>query len=99
VVRGGAAQTAGLSPGDEILALGGRRVDEGSLRERLRRLRPGARTALTIARRERLKELSVTLQAPAPEPLELFPQPDATDEARRLAARWLGPAAALLWPP
>jgi predicted metalloprotease with PDZ domain len=98
VLRGGAGHAAGLSPGDEVLALAGRRVDEHALRERLRRGRPGTATTLTTARRERVQEVPVTLQAPPPEPPEVHPRPDATAEEKRLAVRWLGPAAARLWP-
>lgn len=59
VLRGGAAERAGLAPGDELLALAGwrlRRLDDA-----LRLLRPGEPAELLVARDQRVLPLALTL--------------------------------------
>jgi predicted metalloprotease with PDZ domain len=61
VLRGGAGERAGLSPGDEVLALDGwrlRRLDDAQ-----RLLAPGQSARLLVARDQRL--LTLTLERPA----------------------------------
>jgi predicted metalloprotease with PDZ domain len=61
VLRGGAGERAGLSPGDEVLALDGwrlRRLDDAQ-----RLLAPGHAASLLVARDQRL--LTLTLVRPA----------------------------------
>ncbi|CAN5741366.1 PDZ domain-containing protein [soil metagenome] len=63
VLRGGAAERAGLSAGDEVLAIAGwrlRRLDEA-----LRLLTPGVEAPLLVARDQRVLSLSLTLPANA----------------------------------
>ncbi|MEO7150654.1 MAG: PDZ domain-containing protein [Burkholderiaceae bacterium] len=64
VLRGGAAEQAGLAAGDELIALGDwrlRRLDDA-----LRLLADAAPTPLLVARDQRLLRLSLTLPPPAP---------------------------------
>jgi predicted metalloprotease with PDZ domain len=61
VLTSGPARAAGISAGDELLALDGFRVDESSLRDRLRDYRPGDVVSLAIFRRDELVQLPVTL--------------------------------------
>lgn len=61
VLRGGAAEQAGLSSGDELIAVRGwrlRRLDDA-----MRLLHPGQPAALLAARDQRLVELTLTLPA------------------------------------
>lgn len=63
VLRGGAAEQAGLSPGDELIAVRGwrlRRLDDA-----MRLLQPGQPAALLASRDQRLVELTLTLPAEA----------------------------------
>jgi predicted metalloprotease with PDZ domain len=97
VLRDSAAERAGLSPGDEIVAIDGRRVDDGSLRKRLEARKPGERVELLYARREWVRSASVVLAEPPAESYEIAPAPNASDEARALGAAWLGPDAESFW--
>jgi predicted metalloprotease with PDZ domain len=99
VLRGGAADAAGIAPGDELIAIDGRRVDEPGLRERLKHRRPGDTVQILYARRDEVATLSVTLAEPAPEAIEIVAIPDASPEARALGEAWLGQGAASLWSP
>ncbi len=61
VLRGGAAEAAGLAPGDELLAVAGwrlRRLDDAA-----RVLVPGLPTTLLVARDQRVLSLSLSLPA------------------------------------
>ncbi len=63
VLRGGAAERAGLSVGDELLALNGWRVRR--LEDGLRVIRPGVAATLLVARDQRVVSLPLTLPADA----------------------------------
>lgn len=84
------AQAAGLSPGDEIIALDGFRVTtEADARSLAGALKPGDRIELAVFRRARLLRLPVTL-GPAPATrYEIVGLPDAGAAAARYQA-WLG---------
>jgi predicted metalloprotease with PDZ domain len=99
VLRGSAAESAGLAPGDEIIALDGRRLDEPGLRERLRHRKPGETVALLYSRREQVASLDATLAEPAPEGWELYALAEASPDARALGEAWLGAGAGALWSP
>ncbi|MEI7447054.1 MAG: PDZ domain-containing protein [Burkholderiales bacterium] len=62
---GGAAQRAGLSAGDAIVAVDGLRVDEKSLKTLLGRRRAGEVVEVHAFRRDELVRVEVTLEAPA----------------------------------
>jgi predicted metalloprotease with PDZ domain len=83
------AWEAGLSPDDEILAIDGFRVPPRELTERLQALRPGRRSSLLVARRERLLELPVTFGEKPEETWKLEVDPEATEEQRAHLAAWL----------
>ena len=90
VLRGGAAEQAGLAPGDELLAVAGWRVRR--LEDALRVLSPGVSAALLVARDQRVLTLPLLLPAvAAPGPgavaLALAPQPPKVAAALRKA--WL----------
>ncbi len=59
VLRGGAAERAGLCAGDELLAVNGWRIRR--LEDATRVLKPGAAATLLVARDQRVLELSLTL--------------------------------------
>ncbi len=63
VFDGGAAQLAGLSAGDAIIAVDGLRITGATLDRRLRTYAPGTRVELTTFRRDDLMTFPVTLQA------------------------------------
>ena len=85
VLRGGAAERAGLSVGDEVLALQGwrlRRLDDA-----LRLLLPDTPATLLVARDQRVLSLSLTLPAAA--------APAGAGVTLKQAAKPAAPAAAL----
>jgi len=95
-----AAHGAGLSPGDEIIAVDGLRcANDAELRGLLALRRPGDRVELALFRRNRLVRLEVILAESPPTKWEIAGVTDAsTDTAARYRA-WLGephPGAAVI---
>jgi predicted metalloprotease with PDZ domain len=89
---GQAAQRAGLSAGDTLVAIDGLRVDERAVKALLARRRPGERLRVHAFRRDELLECELALDAPPAleASLTLAPRPGA--RATRLLAQWLGAA-------
>ena len=64
--NGGPAETAGVSPGDELIALDGLRANVSGSDTRVRRYRPGDKSELTVFRGDELLTLAlVWSEAPA----------------------------------
>ena len=63
VFDGGAAQAAGLSAGDIVIAVDGLRVTGATLERRIKGHAVGDRLALAVFRRDELMQFEVTLQA------------------------------------
>ncbi len=61
--EGGSAQIAGLSPGDQLIAVDGLRLNLGQLEQRLLRAQPGDRWQLHAFRRDELHVFELALQA------------------------------------
>lgn len=98
VERGGAAERAGVAPGDELVALGARRVtDPETARNALRRMAAGEVVPLIVARRGRVLGVEATLDPAPPEGVELRVDPEASPDARRLARQWMGDDVTSLW--
>lgn len=91
VLRGSPGALSGVAPGDEIIGFAGRRVDEASLRERLRRgaALAGRPLPLLVARRERLMSLVISPSEAPPDTLEIFRVDGASPAAKLLAEWWL----------
>ncbi len=90
LVDGGAAQAAGLSPGDHMLSLDGIKVTASKLADHLARFDEGDTVSITAFRGDELREFSLTL-GPAPATtcyLELDDGAEPSDLARR--ELWLG---------
>jgi len=64
VLDGGAAQAAGLSAGDTLVAIDGLRVTTGNLDKLLERYRAGDQVRVHAFRRDELREATLTLDAP-----------------------------------
>ncbi|MCB1906403.1 MAG: M61 family metallopeptidase [Rhodocyclaceae bacterium] len=92
VLSGGAAHRAGLSAGDEVLAIDDLRVGREALDAVLRRHRAGDRLRVHAFRRDELRRFEVALDAPALKTVILQGQPRASAAQRRLQAGWLGAA-------
>jgi predicted metalloprotease with PDZ domain len=90
VLRGGAAEQAGLAAGDELLAVAGWRVRR--LDDALRVLTPGVAAPLLVARDQRVLSLALVLPAeaaPSPGAVVLRPAPQPPTAAAALRKAWL----------
>jgi len=92
VVRDGSpASEGGVSAKDEVVAIDGRRVTSASdVDTRVRAMKPGKASMVTLFRDGRLLSLSVTpLLKPAGKP-KLVPMPEASEGQRAAMQSWLG---------
>ena len=90
VLRGGAAERAGLSVGDELLAVAGWRLRR--LEEALRVIEPGVAAPLLVARDQRVLTLSLVLPAELPAgaaAVALKPAAKPAKAAQALRKAWL----------
>jgi predicted metalloprotease with PDZ domain len=94
VHEGGAAQEAGLSAGDVVVAVDGLRATRANLSRLVGERAPGTKLRLHAFRRDELHEFDVVLKAPEPDTVWFSLRPDAEAEERR--RRWLGPRAVSL---
>jgi predicted metalloprotease with PDZ domain len=90
VLRGGAAEVAGIAAGDEILAVAGWRVRR--LEDALRLVVPGEPADWLVARDQRLLTLSLVLpvDASAAAPVQLAADARPGRSAQALREAWLG---------
>lgn len=90
VLDGSAAQAAGISPGDELVAIDRfRATSDGELRSLIAARRPGDTVSIALFRRHRLVELPVTLAAAPPTRFEIAGVADPGPAAARYQA-WIG---------
>jgi predicted metalloprotease with PDZ domain len=89
VLRGGVAETAGLAPGDELLAVAGWRVRR--LDDATRVLAPGRAAPLLVARDQRVLGLTLTLpiDRPGAGGVSLRPAAAPASAAAALRKAWL----------
>lgn len=85
----GPARSAGLAPGDEILAVAGERWTRQSQQKVLQRLELDQPVPLLIARDGDVVELTITPCAPPRDTCYLTIEPDTAAEARSRRERWL----------
>ena len=90
VTRDGAAWRAGLDAGDEIVAVGGTRVEGASVEVTLRGRAPGDTVDVVLARDGRLLTRRVTLDPPRHDRVKLVADRDAPPAARDAFTAWLG---------
>ncbi len=90
VRRGTPAHEAGLNVDDEVVAIDQVRVRADGLNLRLEQYKPGDQVSVTVARRDRLIAVPVTLGADPGRPWRLEVRPDATDDQKRRVAAWVG---------
>jgi predicted metalloprotease with PDZ domain len=89
VYDGGAAQKAGLSAGDVLIAIDGLRVTGSNLDALLSRYVPGAKVEVHAFRRDELRVSQVKLDGPDVSRYKLTPN-DRRASASKARKRWLG---------
>jgi predicted metalloprotease with PDZ domain len=94
VFDGSAAQLAGLSAGDQVVALDGLRASGARLDSLLTRYQPGDRVELLAFRRDQLLRFELHLARRPPAKWKLLVEPNATAGVKRLRTGWLGGAGA-----
>ncbi len=90
VMDDGAAQRAGLSAGDTLVAIGGLKVSANNLDKLLSRYQPGETVTIHAFRRDELLPYEVCLQAPANEKWRLDEAPEPLANGPKLRELWLG---------
>ncbi len=89
VLRGGAAHAAGIDAGDEIVAVGERRVEGSSLDAITSKLSPGTTTEVLVARDGRIRPLKITLEQPRERRTKIVSAGDASEAQKALLKGWL----------
>jgi predicted metalloprotease with PDZ domain len=89
-VRDGAAWRAGLDAGDEIVSIGGLRVEGAGLDAVLRGRTPGETVEVLLARDGRMQGRPVTLDAARADRVKIVAGRDASATARTAFTAWLG---------
>jgi predicted metalloprotease with PDZ domain len=90
VLEGGAAQRAGLNPGDLLVALDRLRVNDRNLRRRLARFEAGERVTATAFRGDELLEVGLVLKAAPLDTCYLVMQENVDAETAKRREAWLG---------
>jgi predicted metalloprotease with PDZ domain len=84
------ARRAGISPGDELVAINGSKVTFASLEKTLAACPPGSPLELALFRRGFLRRVAVTTGTPPPEKYAFTPVEAPDDLARRVYESWVG---------
>jgi len=87
---GGPGRRAGLSPGDELLALDGVKIVAKEFEDLLKRYPPGTGADLSVFRRGILTTVPVTFGRALPEKYQFTSLPDAAPRQRAIYEAWIG---------
>ena len=89
VVAGSPAYDAGVDIGDEIVALNGLRIRSNDLQDRIGEMKPGNKVKLTVIRRDRLREVEITLRVPDVPSYKVTKVEKPTPEQKSIFESWL----------
>jgi len=89
-LTGRPGHTAGLTPGDELVAINGVKVTYAGFDKALEKCPAGTLLDLTIFRRGYLHRLSLVAGAPPPRKFALTPVGDSSPLARQVFCGWIG---------
>ena len=90
VLHGMGGSSAGLIPGDEILAIGNERLTRDRLDSLMSSFSPGEQTSLLVSRRDRIIKLDITLDVAIPDLFEIVLESDFTKRNITRLQRLLG---------
>lgn len=88
--NGGPAELAGISPGDELVALDGLRINLAGCEARTRRYQPGDKSDVTVFRGDELMTMQLRWEEAPADTCYLVQDEEADDEAVERRAAWLG---------
>ncbi|WP_299495536.1 PDZ domain-containing protein [uncultured Shewanella sp.] len=94
VLRDSPAWNAGLTLGDELVAINGLKVTPEELEKRIQDFTAGQTITLTVFQEQQLKAVPVTLAAQPNSPLQLSSVKSPTREQKAFLTAWLG----IEWP-
>jgi len=83
-------RAAGLTPGDEIIAINGARVTYADLEKTLETYPPGTPADITIFRRGFLHRVPLTTGTPPPRKYAFTPMDSPSEVAQRVYESWIG---------
>lgn len=89
------AQRAGLTAGDELLAIDGFRVAAEQWSDRLQNYKPGDQVMIWVFHQDELRSCRVCLAEPIPNRYQVVLQAELTDTQKRNLEHWLGDIAPL----
>jgi predicted metalloprotease with PDZ domain len=89
VHNGGPAESAGVSPGDELVALDGLRINLAGAEARTRRYKPGDRSELTVFRGDELMGLRLRWEEAPADTCYLVVDAEADETAKARRSAWL----------
>ena len=84
------AESAGVSPGDELVALDGLRINLAGAEARTRRYKPGDRSELTVFRGDELMSLRLRWEEAPADTCYLVLDAEADETATARRSTWLG---------
>ncbi|NIW23475.1 MAG: PDZ domain-containing protein [Gammaproteobacteria bacterium] len=87
---GGAAEAAGLSAGDQVIAVDGYRVEARNFAKRLARYAPGDTVTIAYFRRNELRRTEVAIEAAMLDTCSLSAVEHPSEDALALRKSWLG---------
>ncbi len=90
VLRHSPAWWVGIDPGDELIAVSGRRVRPEHWPELLQEFAPGQTVQLSLCRWEQIRNYNVILADPQPERFAVAPMAKPTPTQQELRTGWLG---------
>lgn len=89
-LAGRAGRGAGLSPGDEIVAVNGAKVTFSNFDKALERLPAGSPVELTVFRRGFLHRVSLLTGSPPPRKYAFTPSETPSESAKKVYETWIG---------
>jgi predicted metalloprotease with PDZ domain len=98
VARGRAAELGGIDPGDELIGMGGRRIEGGSIDSALAGRRAGEEVEVIVGRDGRLRALKLRTEEARPHRIRLVAKDDATEAELALGRAWLAAGRSLSRP-